>query len=251
MFSMSEISELFWNATIEEMKQGYVYQELDEVYICLACGDRFEKGIVYTQEGVFYEAEKFTRVHIDDNHMSMFDYLISLDKKITGLTDLQRNLIEMFYEGLNDNEIGSTSTIRNHRFTLREKMKQAKVFLAIMESVAEKSKNPSKLVPIHRRATMIDQRYDITETENTKILQDYFKMGLEGPLMQFPRKEKKKIIILRHLIKMFDSSKEYTEKEVNEVLKVVFADFVTLRRYLIEYGFMDRHEDGSKYWVKL
>ncbi|HDR8220879.1 TPA: DUF2087 domain-containing protein, partial [Bacillus cereus] len=27
--------------------------------------------------------------------------------------------------------------------------------------------------------------------------------------------------------------------------------FVTLRRYLIEYGFLDRTDDGSQYWVKL
>ncbi|MBJ6950597.1 DUF2087 domain-containing protein, partial [Vibrio cholerae] len=30
-----------------------------------------------------------------------------------------------------------------------------------------------------------------------------------------------------------------------------YPDFVTLRRYLIEYGFLDRTDDGSQYWVKL
>lgn len=254
---MNEISELFWNASIDEMKQGYVYDAENEVYICLACGERFEKGRIYVQADAYYEAEKFTRLHIIDQHISMFDYLISLDKKLTGLTDLQRNLITLFKEGLSDNEIvkeldgGSTSTIRNHRFTLREKMKQAKVFLTIMELAEERTKNSNKLISIHKRAVMVDQRYDITEAENDKILHQYFKDGHDGPLSEFPRKEKRKIVILRHLIKKFDTSKQYTEKEVNAILKAVFSDYVTLRRYLIEYGFMDRYEDGSKYWVKL
>jgi hypothetical protein len=257
LFGLSEISELFWNASIEEMKQGYVYDAENEEYICLACGERFEKGRIYVQADALYEAEKFTRLHINNQHTSMFDYLISLDKKLTGLTDLQRNLINLFKEGLSDNEIvkeldgGSASTIRNHRFTLREKMKQAKVFLSIMELAEERSKNPNKLISIHKRATMVDQRYDITEAENDKILRDYFNNGPDGPLLEFPKKEKRKIAILRHIMKRFDTTKQYTEKEVNEIIKAVYPDFVTLRRYLIDYGFMDRHEDGSKYWVKL
>jgi len=52
-------------------------------------------------------------------------------------------------------------------------------------------------------------------------------------------------------VKKFDSSEKYTEKEVNQILESVYPDFVTLRRYLIEYGFLDRTADGSKYWVKL
>ncbi len=99
------------------------------------------------------------------------DSSIGLDKKLTGLTDLQKKMLQFFHMGLNDKEIvkemdgGSTSTIRNHRFTLREKMKQAKVFLALMELSEEKTTNQSKVLPIHRTATMVDQRYNITEEE--------------------------------------------------------------------------------------
>lgn len=159
--------------------------------------------------------------------------------------------------GLNDKEIvkemdgGSTSTIRNHRFTLREKMKQAKVFLALMELSEEKSKVQTKFVPIHRTATMVDDRYNITEEENDEVLKTHFIDGLDGPLSKFPKKQKRKLIILRHLVKKFDSNQKYSEKEVNTILENVYPDFVTLRRYLIEYGFLDRTADGSQYWVKL
>ena len=40
------------------------------------------------------------------------------------------------------------------------------------------------------------------------------------------------------------------EKEVNEILKTVYTDYVMLRRYLIELGYMDRNKDGSTYWLK-
>lgn len=48
-----------------------------------------------------------------------------------------------------------------------------------------------------------------------------------------------------YLVKKFDSNKKYIEKEVNIVIENVYFDFVILRRYLIEYGFLDWIVDGS------
>lgn len=254
---MKDISELFWSASLEDIKRGYVYNPQNEEYTCLVCGTGFTKGIVYQEDGVFYEAGKYAAVHIAKEHSSMFEYLVNLDKKLTGLTEHQRNLLTYFYNGYSDSEIvkelegGSTSTVRNHRFTLREKEKQAKVFLAIMELLDSKPARRQKFVSIHRSATMLDERYAITEEENEKTLRTYFKEGPEGPLSEFPTREKKKIIVLKHLTKRFELNRKYTEKEVNEKLKEIYHDYVTIRRYLIEYGFMDRQRDGSLYWVKL
>lgn len=254
---MNQLSELFWSASVEQLKQGYIYEADREEYTCLVCGKSFTQGIIYQKNDVFYDAGKFVQVHVASEHTSMFEYLLSLDKKLTGLTDLQKELVHRFYLGWSDNEIvkevqgGSTSTIRNHRFTLREKMKQARIFLAIMELAEAKGAQQPKFLEIHRTATMLDERYAITEEENEEILAKYFAEGPDGPLTEFPRKEKRKVAILKHLMKKFDVGKIYSEKEVNAVLQEVFADYVTLRRYLVEYGFLDRLEDGSKYWVKV
>ncbi len=253
---MTRLSEEFWNASMEEIKQGYMFDQEREVYGCLVCGKRYEKGIIYKEEDVFYEAEKYVRRHIVSEHTSMVEFLLGLDKKYTGLTDLQRTLLNYFQMGLSDQEIvkeldgGSSSTIRNHRFTLREKMKQAKVFLSIMELVEEKSSHKSKYIHIHESPSLLDDRHAITEQENEEILKTYFNQGLEGPLKGFPKKEKHKIVILRYLTRLFDVQKHYSEKEVNEILKERLDDYVTLRRYLIEYGFLDREPDGSRYWAK-
>ena len=54
---MSDISEKFWDASIEELKKGYVFDEEKEEYICLACGETFIKGVIYQDNQILYEAE--------------------------------------------------------------------------------------------------------------------------------------------------------------------------------------------------
>lgn len=253
------ISEKFWDASIEELKQGYIFEtrERSGYYTCLVCGEEFEKGIIYKKEDLYYEAEKYAALHGVEVHGSMFNWLLGLDKKLTGLTELQKGLLDAFHHNLSDGEaakklgIGSTSTVRNHRFTLREKVKQAKVFLAVMELAEEKPGAASPFVSIPRSASMVDERFAITEEENAEILAAYFKQGLEGPLSEFPKKQKRKAAILRQLIKRFAAGRKYSEKEVNGILNEAYSDYVTLRRYLIDYGLLDREDDGSSYWVKL
>jgi Uncharacterized protein conserved in bacteria len=251
-----QASELFWEVPLNDLMKGITYREEEGAYLCLVCGEKFEPGIVYPYEGVLYEASRFAQVHVSETHGSMFDYLMGLDKKLTGLTELQKRLLKMFHDGLSDNEIvremegGSTSTIRNHRFALREKMKQAKVFLALMELASDRTSKAQRLITPHKTATMVDERYAVTEQERETILRIYFKEGPDGPLSEIPRKEKRKLVVLRQLAKKFEDNKKYTEKEVNALLKERHPDFATLRRYLIEYGFMDREPNGSLYWIK-
>lgn len=84
--------------------------------------------------------------------------------------------------------------------------------------------------------------------ENEKILKSYF--DTEGKLKLLPNKEKKKLVILNYLIDRFEKEKEYTEKEVNEILKPFFDDYVYLRRSLIDYRLLNRKDDGRAYWVE-
>ena len=94
---------------------------------------------------------------------------------------------------------------------------------------------------------MIDERYHITPEERNKVLITYFTE--EGRLSSLPSKEKRKVIVLTKIVERFDTSKNYSEAAVNEILQLVNEDYVTLRRYLIEYGFMNRTKDGKSYWV--
>lgn len=69
-------------------------------------------------------------------------------------------------------------------------------------------------------------------------------------LKVFSPKEKKKIVILRKIAEQFEKNKQYTEKEVNSILTDIYEDYATIRRYLIEYGYMDRTKDGKAYWLR-
>jgi len=75
-------------------------------------------------------------------------------------------------------------------------------------------------------------------------------MNKNGVLKSYPSREKKKIIVLEEIMKKFESSAIYSEKEINEILKAVYDDFATIRRALIEYGFLSRSNDCRSYWVK-
>lgn len=89
-----------------------------------------------------------------------------------------------------------------------------------------------------------------TNQKSETIISTYFKHGVNGKLAIFPRKESKRLVILRHLSNRFVSNREYSEQEVNGILGMAYHDHVTLRRNLVEYGFMERLPDGSKYWIK-
>lgn len=248
-------NEELWHASLEDIKNGYI--EDHDYFTCLLCGEKIEKGIIYPVDHVLYEAQKYMVKHIVDTHGSVFEYLNSLDKKITGLSDHQSSLLGLFYQGKSDHEvqkelgIGSASTIRNHRFGFKEKERQSKIFLVLMDLLKERNKNAVSMVKPHKTATMVDDRYAITEDENEKLLRKYFPQGITGKLKTFSMQEKHKLVVLREIVKRFEPGRSYIERELNEILKDVYEDdYVAIRRYLIEYGFMDRNKDCSEYWVK-
>lgn len=102
---------------------------------------------------------------------------------------------------------------------------------------------------IHSGALMVDERYMVTPDEERKILETCF-VSLKPPVLKvFPPKQKRKLVILRVIAREFEAGRRYSEKEVNAVLKPIFADYATIRRYLLEYGFMDRTLGGKEYWL--
>ena len=233
-------------ATIVELKQGYTFPGDIEKFTCLCCGFHTEPGRIYPMGDNLYDAEGAMRTHIRLNHQSALNILLELDKRWTGLTELQTRLIRLFASGVSDQEIaaavdaGSVSTIRNHRFLLRERQKQAKVFLVIAELMEEQA-SQSTLSPKSRPD-------NATDDETQKILSRYFPQGVSGPLATFPTREKRRLILLKEIANRFAPERRYSEQEVNAILGAVYEDHVLLRRLLIDYSLLARRPDGSEYW---
>lgn len=75
-------------------------------------------------------------------------------------------------------------------------------------------------------------------------------LDTHGKIKQLPSKKKLRYLVLSYLANKFVNDKDYTEKEVNSIIKDwhTFNDYFILRRELVEYKFIRRTRDGSRYW---
>ena len=71
-----------------------------------------------------------------------------------------------------------------------------------------------------------------------------------GKLKQLPAKYTMRLLAYDYLASKFEKDVEYTEQEVNAIISSwhLFGDYFTLRRGLVDSGWLMRLTDGSKYW---
>lgn len=122
--------------------------------------------------------------------------------------------------------------------------------------------NTSRLADFKRMAAQIEQLPAVPEREvsdnrwidaldwdeaEKQVLRDY---TVNGRLRTLPvKRQKKTLVVLRWVATLFEYDRLYTEPEVNAVLKSVYEpDFVSLRRDLIDFGYLRRELGGGKYW---
>ncbi|HUG49312.1 MAG TPA: metalloregulator ArsR/SmtB family transcription factor [Candidatus Limnocylindria bacterium] len=71
-----------------------------------------------------------------------------------------------------------------------------------------------------------------------RVLHSFFE---GGRLLSIPAQHAKRLVVLRFLAEtVFEDGREYSEKEVNALLVVRHQDVASLRRYLVDEGFMRR-----------
>ncbi|GEM_PF-295682 len=66
-------------------------------------------------------------------------------------------------------------------------------------------------------------------------------------LRSLPSKHLARFYVLKEIASRFKRNHVYTETEINEILMKLYKDYVALRRYLVDYGFLKRTKDGSEY----
>lgn len=92
-----------------------------------------------------------------------------------------------------------------------------------------------------KRPTYQDQPEDAR-----KVLKGF--LNADGTLKQIPAPGNKRLIILNFIVDAFAFDTDYTEKEVNTILRRFHVDTAALRRYLVDEGLMARESDGTRYW---
>ncbi|MBI5351202.1 MAG: DUF2087 domain-containing protein [Chloroflexi bacterium] len=79
-----------------------------------------------------------------------------------------------------------------------------------------------------------------------KILKSY--LSADGSIKQIPNQPAKLQVILNYLVQAFAPDTNYTEKEVNQILRRFHEDTAALRRYLVDSKLLGREGDCSRYW---
>jgi DNA-binding CsgD family transcriptional regulator len=201
------------------------------------------------------EAQKAVALHVEKAHGGPFRAL--MDTGTAGLPAVQEKVLRLLYEGNTDAQIAealggkSPSTVRNHRFALRKRETESRAFLALMGLLDQEIPDTQRFVQYPANMSAQDERVMVSESE-AKSVEDRF---LEGDgrggliLTGWPKKQKDKLVLLKKIVGLFQRDKRYTEKEVNAILRPVWGDHVTIRRYLIEYRFLERTSDCSAYWI--
>jgi hypothetical protein len=87
-----------------------------------------------------------------------------------------------------------------------------------------------------------DPTDDVPE-DDARILRRYFR---GGRLTQIPPQRARKLVILDRLAQEFDVGARYSERQVNAILRRFHEDVASLRRFLVDEGFLDRA--AGEYW---
>ena len=108
--------------------------------------------------------------------------------------------------------------------------------------------------PLEATAKRLLQREDLKEFAGKTAVDSFDQKVLatfctpEGRINAFPVQEKKFLVLLRHVLKEFQTGTRYTEKQVNVILARFNKDTARLRRALVDYHYMAREGGGGKYW---
>lgn len=75
------------------------------------------------------------------------------------------------------------------------------------------------------------------ERYREQVVEGFFR---DGRLVQLPKKWRKRAIVLEEFLGEFETDREYGEREVNERIGKRYEDYCTIRRMLVDEGYMTR-----------
>jgi hypothetical protein len=85
--------------------------------------------------------------------------------------------------------------------------------------------------------------YGVNDPKVAAVLHSFL---VDGRLVGIPARGRKRTAVLEYLVATFEPGRKYPEREVNAILASFHADTASLRRYLVDEGFLSR--GGGLYW---
>ncbi|WP_125580595.1 DUF2087 domain-containing protein [Levilactobacillus cerevisiae] len=239
------------NLSLIEIEQGWHLKA--NAYVCNYCQTSFATDQVFPDGDQFYPALQMVQRHVAQVHPDAVHLLINDASKYNTLTAKQRELLAAFSTGQKDADIAeatgvAAATVRHQKFTFREKAKQAKLYLAVYDQVFNQPAVPDTLISLPDQAGPEDARFAITTSEYHQLVAKYFTTTDPLRLARWPKHQKAILAILKRLTAEIPLGEHFTEVGLNQILKPIYPDFPLLRRYLVDYDFVQRTNDGTDYW---
>ena len=186
-----------------------------------------EKDVLSEEQ--FQHLLHFFQVFSNESRLKIIGHLANGEKSVGELADLlgvkeptvSHHLAEM--KGLDLVDVRAEGTMRIYRLNGKA-----------LETISKDIFARPNLAALVKPSELSDEE---------RILRTWVK---NGRIVDIPAQEKKKQILVRWLAGQIDPDRRWTEKEFNAWLKAYNEDFATLRRYLVDAGYMAR-EDGI-YW---
>ncbi len=141
----------------------------------------------------------------------------------------------------------SEATVSHHLSRLAEiglVSAKAESYYSIFSLQNEALEKMAKKILARETLPLLAKDVDL-DAYDRKVLKEF--TFPDGSIKAFPAHRKKLDVIIGYVAKVFELEKKYTEKEVNELLKVFNEDYATLRRELIDMKYMARQ--SGEYWL--
>lgn len=179
----------------------------------------------------------------DEHRLTMLRLMNGQERNVgelAGLFELSEPAVSHHISKLHKAGLLNLRMAGNQRFyrVNPKKLAQFKAMVAKIEVMPEELERP---VPDTAWIDALDW-----DEEDKKVLRTYTK---DGQITDLPTKDKKCVVIMRWLATKFQPDVRYTEKQVNIILTEFFPDYASLRRMLVDFGFMRRERGGGDYWL--
>lgn len=205
-----------------------------------------DKTITFESE---IDADKFNetltlfKALADENRLRIISLLVNKERNVTDIAqslNIKEPTVSHHLSKLHASGIVNTRTAGNQRFYRLNTQNIQRVGQAMVDL---------KAFRYDFKVTKSDyswlDKYEFNDFE-CKTLRDCTE---NQRLTHIPRKRAKLLAVLRWLSLQFIPKRTYTEKEVNRVIEAFYVDYASLRRDLVDFGYLRRERGGSKYWL--
>jgi biotin operon repressor len=162
--------------------------------------------------------------------------------KIVGLLATAPHNVEQLAQKLGI----SSSTVSHHLARLAEAglvSARAQGYYSVYQLETEALEGMARRLLSRDTLPAVAADVDVDAFERT-VLNSF--LGPDGRLVSLPAQQKKYIVVLNYIVRVFEPGARYTEKQVKELLSPFYDDTTSLRRSLIDFGLMAR--ESGVYW---